>query len=171
MTYSRRKFTSAELFTKLNPIFSFFRRVNVSYRVDSQPTVSLSTFYSHTSLFWMNPITLQRSWYGPVHSYSPLVSFQFILNFNNFCLIWTVCAVASRYHSNKPDLYSLAMEFARDLAGKGLVEGHRSVDVCQAYLIMAVYPVPKKKWAEDRSWLLMGVAIRWIRHWHMDLYI
>jgi hypothetical protein len=52
------------------------------------------------------------------------------------------------------------MEFARDLAGKGLVEGYRGVDVCQAYLIMAVYPVPKKKWAEDRSWLLMGVAIR-----------
>jgi hypothetical protein len=52
------------------------------------------------------------------------------------------------------------MEFARDLAGKGLVEGYRSIDVCQAYLIMAVYPVPKKKWAEDRSWLLMGVAIR-----------
>ncbi|KAG6879520.1 hypothetical protein C0992_001853 [Termitomyces sp. T32_za158] len=25
---------------------------------------------------------------------------------------------------------------------------------------MAVYPIPKKKWAEDRSWLLMGVAIR-----------
>jgi len=52
------------------------------------------------------------------------------------------------------------MEFARDFAGKALVEGYRGVDVCQAYLIMAVYPVPKKKWAEDRSWLLMGVAIR-----------
>ncbi|KIM49188.1 hypothetical protein M413DRAFT_99392 [Hebeloma cylindrosporum] len=82
-------------------------------------------------------------------------------------LIWTspflftvVCALASRYHPTRHKLYSLAMEFARDLAGKGLVEGHRSIDVCQAYLIMAVYPVPKKKWAEDRSWLLMGVAIR-----------
>lgn len=52
------------------------------------------------------------------------------------------------------------MEFARDCAGKGLVEGIRSVEVCQAYLIMAMYPEPKKKWAEDRSWLLMGVAIR-----------
>lgn len=71
-----------------------------------------------------------------------------------------VCGVASRYYTARPNLYSLAMEFARDLAGQGLVEGHRSVDVCQAYLIMAVYPVPKKKWVEDRSWLLMGVAIR-----------
>ncbi|KAJ3505560.1 hypothetical protein NLJ89_g7355 [Agrocybe chaxingu] len=82
-------------------------------------------------------------------------------------LIWSspflftvVCAVASRYYTDRPELYQLAMEFARDFAGKALVEGYRSVDVCQAYLIMAVYPVPKKKWAEDRSWLLMGVAIR-----------
>ncbi|KJA20235.1 hypothetical protein HYPSUDRAFT_68639 [Hypholoma sublateritium FD-334 SS-4] len=82
-------------------------------------------------------------------------------------LLWTspflftvLCGVASRYYAAKPNLYSLAMEFARDLAGQGLVEGHRSVDVCQAYLLMAVYPVPKKKWVEDRSWLLMGVAIR-----------
>lgn len=170
MIYSRRKFTSLELFTKLNPIFSFFRRVNVSYTIEIFSTaISLSTFYSRTSPFWTNPITLQRSWYGPVHSCSLLASFVHS-EFHNSCLTWIVCAVASRYHSNRPNLYSLAMEFARDLAGKGLVEGYRGVDVCQAYLIMAVYPVPKKKWAEDRSWLLMGVAIRWIPHWHIDFF-
>ncbi|KAF4614734.1 hypothetical protein D9613_003000 [Agrocybe pediades] len=75
-------------------------------------------------------------------------------------LFTVICAVASRYYSARPKLYTLAMEFARDCAGKGLIEGHRSIDVCQAYLIMAVYPVPKKRWAEDKSWLLMGVAIR-----------
>ncbi|KAF9005589.1 fungal-specific transcription factor domain-containing protein [Cyathus striatus] len=82
-------------------------------------------------------------------------------------LIWTkqflftvVCAVASRYYTARPSMYALAMEFARDAAGKNLIEGRRSLDICQAYLIMAVYPVPKKKWTEDRSWLLMGVAIR-----------
>jgi len=57
-------------------------------------------------------------------------------------------------------MYLLAMDFARDAAGRALIDGSKSVDVCQAYLLMAVYPVPKKKWAEDRSWLLMGVAIR-----------
>ncbi|KAF9532237.1 hypothetical protein CPB83DRAFT_807430 [Crepidotus variabilis] len=82
-------------------------------------------------------------------------------------LLWTcpflftvVCAVSSRYYTARPNLYQVAMEFARDFAGNALIEGYRSVDVCQAYLIMAVYPVPKKKWVEDRSWLLMGVAIR-----------
>jgi hypothetical protein len=53
------------------------------------------------------------------------------------------------------------MDFARDAAGRALIDGSKSVDVCQAYLLMAVYPIPKKKWAEDRSWLLMGVAIRY----------
>ena len=73
-----------------------------------------------------------------------------------------VCAVSSRYYVSRPEIYPLAMDFARDAAGKGLVEGKQSVDMCQAYLIMAVYPVPKKKWVEDRSWLLMGVAIRYV---------
>ncbi|KAG6825062.1 hypothetical protein H0H92_004973 [Tricholoma furcatifolium] len=82
-------------------------------------------------------------------------------------LIWTrpflftvICAVASRYYEEKPNMYLMAMEFARDAAGRALIDGSKSVDVCQAYLLLAVYPVPKKKWAEDRSWLLMGVAIR-----------
>ncbi|KDR81549.1 hypothetical protein GALMADRAFT_134980 [Galerina marginata CBS 339.88] len=82
------------------------------------------------------------------------------LIWNSPFLFTVLCAVASRYYSARPNMYSLAMEFARDCAGKGLVEGDRSVEVCQAYLIMAVYPMPKKKWIEDRSWLLMGVAIR-----------
>lgn len=73
-----------------------------------------------------------------------------------------VCAVASRFYNHRPDLYHLAMDFARDTAGRSLIDGSKSVDVCQAYLLMAVYPVPKKKWAEDRSWLLMGVAIRYV---------
>ncbi|KAF5365588.1 hypothetical protein D9758_003209 [Tetrapyrgos nigripes] len=82
-------------------------------------------------------------------------------------LIWTspflftvICAVALRYCPSKRRLYYLAQEFARDAAGKALIEGSKSVSICQAYLLLAVYPVPKKKWTEDRSWLLMGVAIR-----------
>ncbi|KAK0210684.1 fungal-specific transcription factor domain-containing protein, partial [Desarmillaria ectypa] len=82
-------------------------------------------------------------------------------------LIWTspflftvICATASRYYHLQPELYYLAQDFARDAAGKSLVDGTKSVDICQAYLIMAVYAAPRKKWEEDRRWLLMGVAIR-----------
>ncbi|KAG7452580.1 uncharacterized protein BT62DRAFT_977217 [Guyanagaster necrorhizus] len=82
-------------------------------------------------------------------------------------LIWTspflftvICATASRYYHLQPELYYLAQDFARDVAGKSLVDGTKSVDICQAYLLMAVYAAPRKKWEEDRRWLLMGVAIR-----------
>ncbi|KAK0503182.1 fungal-specific transcription factor domain-containing protein [Armillaria luteobubalina] len=75
-------------------------------------------------------------------------------------LFTVICATASRYYHSQPELYYQAQDFARDAAGKALVDGTKSVDVCQAYLIMAVYAAPRKKWEEDRRWLLMGVAIR-----------
>ncbi|KAJ3979226.1 hypothetical protein F5890DRAFT_1003826, partial [Lentinula detonsa] len=70
------------------------------------------------------------------------------------------CATASRHCTSKAGLYSLARDFARDAAGKALVDGVKKIYICQPYLLLGVYPSPKKKWAEDRSWLLMGVAIR-----------
>ncbi|KAJ7905417.1 fungal-specific transcription factor domain-containing protein [Mycena olivaceomarginata] len=82
-------------------------------------------------------------------------------------LIWSspflftvICATASRFYTLKPDLYPKAHAFARDAAAKALIDGSTGVDICQAYLILAVYPIPKKKFADDRSWLFMGVAIR-----------
>ncbi|KIM80774.1 hypothetical protein PILCRDRAFT_822045 [Piloderma croceum F 1598] len=74
-------------------------------------------------------------------------------------LFTTICAVASRYYP-KRNIYYLAMEFAKDAAGKALTESSKSVDIVQAFLLLAVYPVPKRKWSDDRSWLLMGVAFR-----------
>ena len=46
------------------------------------------------------------------------------------------------------------------MAGEALVMGSKSVETVQAFLLLAVYPVPKKKWTDDRSWLFMGTAIR-----------
>lgn len=83
-------------------------------------------------------------------------------------LIWTapflftvICAVASRHFTWRPEIYALAINLARDAAGDALTgKGGRTIEICQAYLITAVYPIPTKKWLEDRSWLLMGVAFR-----------
>ncbi|KIK59748.1 hypothetical protein GYMLUDRAFT_44187 [Collybiopsis luxurians FD-317 M1] len=91
-------------------------------------------------------------------------------------LIWTcpflftvICSTASRYCTTKPGLYALAKDFAREGAGKALVDGSKSIDICQAFLILGVYPSPKKRWAEDRSWLLMGVAIRMAQELELNL--
>ncbi|KAF7338357.1 Rab-GAP TBC domain-containing protein [Mycena venus] len=71
-----------------------------------------------------------------------------------------LCATAARFYTLEPNLYPKAHAFARDAAARALIDGSTGVDICQAYLILAVYPIPKKKFADDRSWLFMGVAIR-----------
>ncbi|KAJ6547487.1 fungal-specific transcription factor domain-containing protein [Mycena capillaripes] len=75
-------------------------------------------------------------------------------------LFTVICATASRFYTLKPNLYSKAHAFARDAAAVALIDGSIGVDICQAYLILAVYPMPKRKFVDDRSWLFMGVAIR-----------
>ncbi|KAM6490759.1 hypothetical protein JOM56_013722 [Amanita muscaria] len=41
-----------------------------------------------------------------------------------------------------------------------LVDGWKSVELCQAYILMSIYAVPARRWEEDRSWLYTGLAIR-----------
>lgn len=71
-----------------------------------------------------------------------------------------VCAVSSRYYSEKSEIYPIAMHFAKHAAANALIDGWKSVELCQAYIIMSVWGVPAKRWEEDRSWLYTGLAIR-----------
>jgi transcriptional regulatory protein LEU3 len=72
---------------------------------------------------------------------------------------FAVCACAARHYGRR-GLWSLTMDIARDAASDALIMGPANVETVQALLILAVYPVPKKKWLEDKSWLFMGAAIR-----------
>ncbi|KAH9162835.1 fungal-specific transcription factor domain-containing protein [Lactarius sanguifluus] len=74
-------------------------------------------------------------------------------------LFTVVCAIASRY-SDKPEVYPIAMHFAKSAAANALVDGWKSVELCQAYILMSIYAVPARRWEEDRSWLYTGLAIR-----------
>ncbi|KDQ60686.1 hypothetical protein JAAARDRAFT_124881, partial [Jaapia argillacea MUCL 33604] len=75
-------------------------------------------------------------------------------------LFTVICTTACRYYDGARDRHDVAMEFAEDAAGSALVDQRKDVDMCQAYLLMAVYPNPKKKWDQDTSWRLIGLAIR-----------
>ena len=70
-----------------------------------------------------------------------------------------VCAIALRY-SEKPEVYPIAMHFAKSAALSALVDGWKSVELCQASIAMSIYAVPARRWEEDRSWLYAGLAIR-----------
>ena len=50
------------------------------------------------------------------------------------------------------------MCYAQLAAGTALIGGQKSVEVAHAYILLAFYPVPSRRWEYDRSYF--GVAIR-----------
>lgn len=83
-------------------------------------------------------------------------------------LFTVVVACAARHYHRRPGLWALAMDIARDLAAEALIMGPVDVETVQSLLVLAVYPVPKKKWLEDKSWLFMGAAIRMAQEIGLD---
>ncbi|KAJ7707789.1 hypothetical protein B0H17DRAFT_1034038 [Mycena rosella] len=75
-------------------------------------------------------------------------------------LFTVVCAIASRFYTERPELYAQAMHFAQLAAGTALISGHKCVELCQGYILMSLYPVPARRWEEERGWLYLGLAIR-----------
>jgi hypothetical protein len=75
-------------------------------------------------------------------------------------LFTVICAISSRYYSEKSEIYPIAMHFAKHAAANALIDGWKSVELCQAYILMSIYAVPARRWEEDRSWLYTGLAIR-----------
>ena len=55
------------------------------------------------------------------------------------------------------------MNYAQQAAGLALISGAKNVEMCSAYILLSLYPVPAKKLADQRGWLYLGLAIRWVR--------
>ncbi|KAH9064023.1 hypothetical protein EDB87DRAFT_1701527 [Lactarius vividus] len=45
-------------------------------------------------------------------------------------------------------------------AGATFLGGQKRVEVVQAYYLLSLYPVPMRRWEDDRSWIYLGQAIR-----------
>ena len=71
-----------------------------------------------------------------------------------------MCAISSRYYTEKSEIYPIAMHFAKHAAASALLNGWKSVELSQAYILMSLYGVPARRWEEDRNWLYTGLAIR-----------
>ncbi len=53
------------------------------------------------------------------------------------------------------------MRFAKHSAANTLVQDEmKSVELCQAYILMSIYAVPQRSWDRDQSWLYTGLAVR-----------
>ncbi|KAG9086354.1 hypothetical protein FS749_003690 [Ceratobasidium sp. UAMH 11750] len=75
-------------------------------------------------------------------------------------LFTVICAISSHYYRERPELYAIAMYFAKQLAAKALIEGRKSIELVQAYTLMSAYPIPAHRWEEDRTWLYLSLAIK-----------
>lgn len=52
------------------------------------------------------------------------------------------------------------MTYAQLAAGTALISGAKTVETVAAYILLSLYPLPKARWEEDRTWLYLGLAIR-----------
>lgn len=57
-------------------------------------------------------------------------------------------------------MYPTAIDSARQEAGAAFLICQKRVEVVQAYYLLSLYPIPARRWEDDRSWIFLGQAIR-----------
>ena len=105
--------------------------------------------YTAQTTYWRSPFLFTVSESAAPPSFVTLCAYAFL-----------VCAIASRYLVERPDLYQVLMSYAKTEAGQALVAGLKSPELVAGYILLSLYPVPSARWEQDRGWLLLGVAIR-----------
>lgn len=52
------------------------------------------------------------------------------------------------------------MPYARKLASDMIERGFKSIEIVQAYMLLAYYNTPTERYEDDRTWTYIGLAIR-----------
>lgn len=52
------------------------------------------------------------------------------------------------------------MPYARKLASDMIERGFKSIEIVQAYMLLAYYNTPTERFEDDRTWTYIGLAIR-----------
>jgi len=95
-----------------------------------------------------------------VLSSSPSVRVHFIRVAGVLQTLVTVCALSSRYYTQRPGLYTLAIHFAKASAASAFIDGWKCVEMCQAYLMLTAYAPPTQRFEDNRSGFYSGIATR-----------
>lgn len=75
-----------------------------------------------------------------------------------------VCAIASKFYTEKPELHNRLTELAKKLAFSVPARGYKSVEIVQAYLLLSLYGCGAvERYEQDKTWLLLGIAIRLVK--------
>ncbi|RXW20449.1 hypothetical protein EST38_g5405 [Candolleomyces aberdarensis] len=76
-------------------------------------------------------------------------------------LLTTICSIASKFYTAKPELHPRLTELAKKLAFSVPAKGYKSVEIVQAYLLLALWGCGAvERYEQDKTWLLLGMAIR-----------
>lgn len=77
---------------------------------------------------------------------------------------FSVCAISSKFYSNRPELHPRLTNLARKLAFSVPERGYKSVEIVQAYLLLALWGCgPVERYEHDKTWLLLGMGIRYVK--------
>ncbi|KZV88288.1 hypothetical protein EXIGLDRAFT_619562 [Exidia glandulosa HHB12029] len=116
--------------------------------VSTEEVVQLfNIFFDHMS---MHAPLLDRDFHTPslICSRSPF-------------LLTTICAIASKFYSAKPELHPRLENLAKKLAFSVPERGYKSVEIVQAYLLLSLWGCgPTERYEQDKTWLLLGMGIR-----------
>ena len=130
-----------------NDLSSYFDCMNLSVSLlDPVLYTAQRTFYRSPFLFTVSEYSNNE------------LSREFMLLIMNVI----VCAIASRFFTERP-IYATLMQYAQLAAGTALISGNKNVEMCQAYLLLSVYPLPARKWEDQRTWLYLGLAVRFFK--------
>ncbi|TFK30236.1 hypothetical protein FA15DRAFT_581395 [Coprinopsis marcescibilis] len=76
-------------------------------------------------------------------------------------LLTTICSIASKFYTAKPELHPKLTELAKKLAFSVPAKGYKSVEIVQGYLLLALWGCGAvERYEQDKTWLLLGMAIR-----------
>ncbi|KAG9122257.1 hypothetical protein FRC07_001458 [Ceratobasidium sp. 392] len=76
-------------------------------------------------------------------------------------LLTTICAIAAKFYTKKPELYLKLSGIAKKLAFSVPERGYKSVEIVQAYILLTLWGSgPVERYEQDKTWLMLGLGIR-----------
>ncbi|KAG6888535.1 hypothetical protein C0992_008278 [Termitomyces sp. T32_za158] len=76
-------------------------------------------------------------------------------------LLTTICSIAAKYYTAKPELHPRLTELAKKMAFGVPAQGYKSLEIVQAYLLLVLWGCGAvERYEQDKTWLLLGMAIR-----------
>ncbi|KAF7322274.1 hypothetical protein HMN09_00004800 [Mycena chlorophos] len=76
-------------------------------------------------------------------------------------LLTTICAIASKFYDRNPELHNKLSEMSKKLAFSVPAKGYKSVEIVQAYILLALYGCGAvERYEQDKTWMLLGMGIR-----------